>query len=109
MPGLLGSWEVGFMAWIKTVPFVQADAELRRIYEDVRALFPQEYRGEPVASLVQSDGSSESIFTVHSLIPEALRHMMSGLSVLLQPHLPLTRRQHEMIAAVVSVYNRCFY
>jgi len=35
--------------------------------------------------------------------------MMSGLAVLYAPELPLTRRQQEMIAAVVSVENSCFY
>jgi hypothetical protein len=38
-----------------------------------------------------------------------MRHLMSGLGALLQPDLPLTRRQHEMIAAVVSIKNSCFY
>jgi AhpD family alkylhydroperoxidase len=28
---------------------------------------------------------------------------------LMLPDLPLTRAQHEMIATVVSVRNRCFY
>jgi hypothetical protein len=97
------------MTWIKTVPSEQAGPEMRRVYEAVRALYPREYGGEPVPSLVRPDGTSDSIVAAHSLIPEAMRHMMSGLAVLLQPDLPLTRRQHEMIAAVVSVYNRCFY
>jgi hypothetical protein len=96
------------MTWIKTVLPEQADAELRRVYEAVRALYPEEYR-DPVPSLVRPDGGSDSIVAAHSLIPEAMRHMMSGLAVLLQPHLPLTRRQHEMIATVVSVRNRCLY
>jgi hypothetical protein len=97
------------MAWIKTVPYEQADAELRRVYESVRALYPVEYGGPPVASLVRPDGGSESIIAAHSLMPEAMRHMMTGLAVLLQPGLGLTRRQQEMIAAVVSVENSCFY
>ena len=97
------------MAWIKTVPYEQADAELRQVYESVRALYPIEYAGPPVASLVRPDGGSESIVAAHSLIPEAMRHMMTGLAVLLQPGLGLTRRQQEMIAAVVSVENSCFY
>jgi hypothetical protein len=97
------------MTWIRTVPYDQADAELRRVYEQVRALYPGEYGGLPVPSLVRPDGGSDSIVAAHSLIPEAMRHMMSGLAVLLQPGLPLTRRQHEMIASVVSVRNRCFY
>jgi hypothetical protein len=97
------------MTWIKIVPYEQADPDLRRTYEAVRALYPPEYGGEPVPSLVRPDGTSDSIVAAHSIIPEAMRHMMSGLAVLLHPSLPLTRRQHEMIAAVVSVDNSCFY
>jgi hypothetical protein len=36
-------------------------------------------------------------------------HAMSAYAVMLDPQLPLTRRQHEMIATVVSALNRCFY
>jgi hypothetical protein len=96
------------MTWIKTTHVEQADPEMRRLYEAIRALYPPEYR-DPVASLVRPDGSRDSIVAAHSLIPEAMRHMMSGLAVMLQPHLPLTRSQQEIIAAVVSVHNRCFY
>jgi hypothetical protein len=97
------------MTWIRTVPYEQAPPELRRLYEAVRALYPKEYGGDPLPSLTRPDGTSDSIMAAHSLIPEAMRHIMSGLGVLLQPNLPLTRRQHEMIAAVVSVQNSCFY
>jgi hypothetical protein len=96
------------MTWIKTVPIEQADAELRRVYEAVRSLYPAEYR-EAIPSLERPQGGSDSIVAAHSIIPEAMRHMMSGLGVLLQPNLPLTRRQQEMIAALVSVQNHCFY
>ena len=40
---------------------------------------------------------------------QALRHALSTYGVLLSPELPLTRRQHEMIATLVSALNRCFY
>jgi hypothetical protein len=96
------------MTWIKTIPYQDADENLRRIYEAVRALYPREY-ADPVQSLTRPDGSSDSIVTAHSIIPEAMRHMMSGLAVLLQPNLPLTRSQQEMIASVVSIQNQCFY
>jgi hypothetical protein len=96
------------MTWIKTTPPDQAGPELRGVYEAIRALYPVEYR-DSVPSLVRPDGGTDSIVAAHSLIPEAMRHMMSGLAVLLQPNLPLTRSQHEMIASVVSVRNRCFY
>jgi hypothetical protein len=96
------------MTWIRTVPYEQADAELQQVYESVRALYPREYF-DPVAALTRPDGTGDSVTAAHSLIPEAMRHMMSGLGVLLSPELPLSRRQQEMIAAVVSVENRCFY
>jgi hypothetical protein len=96
------------MTWIQTIPPDKADADLQRIYDVVRSLYPTEYK-EAVPSLLRPDGGSDSIIAAHSLIPEAMWHMMSGLAVLLQPHLPLTRRQQEMIAAVVSVQNSCFY
>lgn len=96
------------MTWIKTIPYEEADDGLRRLYEAVRSLYPKEY-ADPVAAVTRADGTSDSITAAHSMIPEAMRHMMSGLAVLLQPHLPLTRRQQEMIAAVVSVQNQCFY
>lgn len=96
------------MTWIRTVPYEQADAELKQVYESVRALYPREYHN-PVARLTRPDGTGDSVTAAHSLIPEAMRHMMSGLAVLLAPGLPLSRRQQEMIAAVVSVQNRCFY
>jgi hypothetical protein len=97
------------MTWIRTVPVEQADAELSCLYQQVYALYPAEYAGPPVSSLIRPDGGSDSVVAAHSLIPEAMLHMMSGLGALLQPHLPLTRRQQEMIAAVVSKENSCFY
>ena len=45
----------------------------------------------------------------HSLIPRALEHFFAAYGSLLDPALPLTRREHEMIAATVSSLNRCFY
>jgi hypothetical protein len=96
------------MTWIKTIPYETADEQLKRIYESVRALYPREY-ADPVKAVTREDGSSDSIVTAHSLIPEAMRHMMSGLAMLMQPHLPLSRSQQEMIASVVSLQNQCFY
>jgi hypothetical protein len=97
------------MTWIRVIPPEQADESLRQAYQSVRAMYPKEYGGEPIPALVRPDGKSDSIMAAHSLIPEAMRHMFSGLAALLQPNLPLTRRQHEMITALVSVENRCFY
>jgi hypothetical protein len=96
------------MTWIKTIEPAEANAELRQCYEAVYALYPPEYTTE-VPAVQRPDRPSDSIVASHSLIPEALRHAMSAYGVLLSPDLPLTRRQHEMIATVVSALNRCFY
>jgi hypothetical protein len=96
------------MTWIPIIPFEQAEGDLRRTYEAIYALYPPEYAGV-VPALQEVEGGSDSIVAAHSLIPEAMLHLMSGLAVLLRPDLPLTRRQHEMIATVVSAQNRCFY
>jgi hypothetical protein len=96
------------MTWIRTIPPEQADGALRACYEAVYALYPPEY-GVEVPAVRRPDGGADSITAAHSLIPEAMRHAMSICGALLSPELPLTRRQHEMIATVVSALNRCFY
>jgi hypothetical protein len=94
------------MTWIKTIPFDEADEELRHAMEAQRALYPVEY-ATPVHPT--ADGESSSIVASHSLLPDALYHAFATFGTLLSPDLPLTRRQHEMITTVVSVTNRCHY
>ena len=96
------------MTWISIIPPAAAHDELRRCYESIFSLYPAEYHTD-VDSLRRPDGSSDSITAAHSLIPEAMRGMMGGYAAMLAPDLPLSRRQHEMIATVVSALNRCFY
>jgi hypothetical protein len=96
------------MTWIKTVPPADADASLGDVYQTVYAHYPAEY-GQDVPALQRPDGGSDSIVASHSLIPPAMLHGMAAYGVLLDPTLPLSRRQHEMIATVVSALNRCLY
>ena len=91
------------MAWIKTIPFTQADEALRKALEAQQRLYPKEYARDP-----DDDGSS-SVVATHTLIPEALHHAFATFGVLMSPELPLTRRQHEMITTRVSALNRCHY
>lgn len=93
------------MAWIETIEYSEADEALRRKMSEVRALFPQEYL-EPVQAASAED---ERIVDSHSLIPDALYHAFALLGVLLDEGLPLERRQHELIATVVSDANDCHY
>ena len=97
------------MTWIRTIPPDQADPELRRRYENLYGLYPPEYGIDVPAVVNPADGSSDSIVATHSLIPAAMEHAMSAFAVLMAPDLPLSRRQQEMIATVVSAMNRCVY
>lgn len=93
------------MTWIRTVPFSQATEAQQRAMQEQRKLYPAEY-STPVFPAM--DGQS-AIVASHSLIPDVLFHAFSTFGALMSPALPLSRRQHEMIATVVSVTNRCFY
>jgi hypothetical protein len=93
------------MTWIKTVPLAEVDEKLRSAMEGQRALYPVEY-----ATPVHPDESGgSSIVGSHTLIPQALYHAFGTFGALMSPELPLSRRQHEMIATMVSVTNRCVY
>ena len=93
------------MTWIKTLR-MDEDERVKKAIEDERKLYPAEYR-TPVPAVDR--GQAESITASHSLIPDALFHSFSAFGAMLSPDLPLKRRQHEMIATVVSITNRCHY
>ena len=93
------------MTWIKTIPLSEADEQLRKAMESQRNLYPVEY-ATPVHPV---EGGGSQIVASHSLIPQALYHAFSTFGALMSPDLPLERRQHEMIATMVSVTNRCVY
>ena len=93
------------MTWIKTVR-MDEDDRVKRAIEDERKLYPAEYR-TPAPAVDR--GEAESITASHSLIPDALYHSFSAFGAMLSPDLPLKRHQHEMIATVVSITNRCHY
>lgn len=96
------------MTWIRTIPPEEADPGLRQVYETLRAAYPSEY-ADAVPAVQRTDGTTDSIVAAHSLIPAAMQHAFSAHLTMMAPDLPLTRRQHEMIATLVSALNRCFY
>ena len=93
------------MTWIKTRS-IEDDECVAKAMLAQRALYPIEY-ATPVHP--ENGGQSSSIVASHSLIPDALFHAFSTFGALMSPELPLQRRQHEMIATMVSVTNRCVY
>lgn len=90
------------MTWIRTIPMEEADEKLRELMERQRALYPVEY-ARPTSP------GGDSIVASHTLMPDALFHIFAAFGEMMSPKLPLSRAQHEMIATMVSVENRCFY
>lgn len=93
------------MTWIKTISLSEANESLLRALESQRSLYPKEY----ATPVFRTDDGVAGIVGSHSLIPDALYHAFSTFGVLMSPELPLSRSQHEMIATMVSVTNRCLY
>lgn len=93
------------MTWIKTVP-MEEDLRVKNAIEAQRKLYPIEY-ATPVHPV--NSGETSVIVASHSLLPDVLFHAFSTFGALMSPDLPLERRQHEMIATMVSVTNRCQY
>ena len=97
------------MTWIKIIP-PGADPVVDEALVGARAGYPAEYTDTSKdQSRLPDDVRADSITLAHSLIPAAMHHMMGGYASMLDPRLPLSRRQHEMIAATVSALNRCYY
>ena len=93
------------MTWIKTVPISEAGDDLKRALQAQHKLYPEEY----AAPVHPTDEGTAGIVASHTLIPDALYHAFSTFGALMSPDLPLQRRQHEMIATMVSLTNRCHY
>ena len=93
------------MAWIRTIAVEDADENLLKAMADQRGLYPVEYAA-PVQEL---DQGLPGIVASHTLIPQALHHAFATFGALMSPDLPLTRRQHETIATMVSLTNKCHY
>ena len=97
------------MTWIKTIPQKEADAKLREARQKSSSLYPVEYRTEvEVLKEIAGRDIGGSISDSHSLLPDTLYHAFATFGTLMSPELPLSRRQHELIAATVSVINECF-
>ncbi|HVO58414.1 MAG TPA: hypothetical protein VMT51_12035 [Dongiaceae bacterium] len=93
------------MTWIKTVSMFD-DERVKEAMERQRKLYPKEYETPvPVVDKSPEAGISAS----HSLIPDVLYHSFAAFGAMMSPELPLERRQHEMIATMVSLTNRCHY
>jgi hypothetical protein len=96
------------MAWIKTVS-PAASEEVRAAVMAIRPLLPDAYTQAPEPGRLPEPVLRESIVLSHSLLPQVMEPIFLAQVRLMQPELPLSRREHELIAATVSALNACFY
>jgi hypothetical protein len=90
------------MAWIR-LPKPKLEDIL-----PIRQGLPAVYGAPPSARLPEAV-RRESIVATHAMAPAAMVGIFGGFNALLSPSLPLSRREQEMIAVVVSSINDCFY
>ncbi|GDX78558.1 hypothetical protein LBMAG42_03690 [Deltaproteobacteria bacterium] len=98
------------MTWIR--PVLPRDPEHARYLSrlrEVRAGYPPEYGPPRADSRLPIALARESIVASHAQLPDVMFHMFAGLRAMLDPELPLSRREQELIAVVVSRANECFY
>ena len=95
------------MTWIRTIPFSEADDELRQAMEGQKPLYPQEY----AVPVHPAEGGGSQIVASHSLIPQALYHAFATFGALMSPDLPLESpparddRHHGLADQPVPVLN----
>lgn len=81
------------MSRIASIPYEQADGELKSIYDD----------------LIHKRGRLSAVLMIQSLSPATIKsHTQLYLDIMFAQS-PLTRIEREVIATVVSVANRCHY
>ncbi|KZC35045.1 MULTISPECIES: peroxidase-related enzyme [Rhodanobacter] len=81
------------MGWISEIPDSEARGPLRDIYGTIK----------------KQRGKVARILSVHSLDPDALQHHLDLYLHLMFSPGPLSRREREAIAVVVSTANGCTY
>lgn len=92
------------MAWLRPPPTTDP---LRDALSVARAGMPPEYgtSSDRVPEAVRQD----SIVFAHARMPGLLAGFFSGYNDVFREGLPLTRREQELVACVVSRANDCFY
>jgi len=96
------------MTWIKTIS-PREDATVMAAAMEARKAFPASYSDGSADGDVPPAILADSIVLSHSIFPDIMQHMFVGIGKMMSDDLPLTRREHELIATVTSATNGCFY
>ncbi len=90
------------MTWIRTIGLGEATGELAAVYERMR--------GRPVpAAYVPPHGDTPGIIRAHSLDPELLAITFTVMGPSVNRDGPLDWGRRELVNAITSRANQCFY
>ena len=93
------------MTWIKTYDPMNGPADVKEAFLGYMKLYPKEYE-QPSQPNIPPNGR---IGASHSLAPKVLYHAFATFGAAMDPALPLSRKDHEMIATLTSALNHCRY
>jgi len=93
LPRAIEASIVGRVPWIRDIPYAEADAPLKKLYDRYR----------------NADGTLDHIVTIHGVWPESLRAHFALYTTALHSKGGLPRAEREMVGIVVSAVNRCRY
>jgi hypothetical protein len=87
------------MTWIRAVALGAEDPEVGQARAEALGSYPPKYRPENRGDRrLPPEVMNDSIVAAHSLLPTVLKHVFAGYGAMLDPRLPLTPREHELIA-----------
>lgn len=96
------------MTWIDPVSPAK-DPAVAAALQAAMPGYPPEYGHPDVRARLAPLVGQDSIIDAFTPMPKVLEHAFSAYREAISPDLELTRREHELIATVVSRLNDCFY
>ena len=81
------------MAYVRTIPYIEAEGELKEIYDQ----------------LIADRGRIGNVMAVNSLRPHIMKSLMIHINQVQFSPSGLTQAEKQMIATLVSALNKCQY
>ena len=81
------------MPYVKTIPYEEAQGELKDVYDD----------------MIKVRGNISNVQAVSSLRPHIIKTLTVHVGSVMRSESGVSRAEREMVAAVVSATNKCQY
>ena len=81
------------MPYVKTIPYEEAQGELKEAYD----------------TMIKTRGRISNVQAVSSLKPNIMKTLMGHVASVMYGESGVSRAEREMVAAVVSATNKCQY